>query len=629
MPAKHLTPIEPIPPPPQAPPSAGWGQRIENAGERFGASVHNRLAQGIRNILAWALQDVIEAFEAGAIEVYGELAARITDNPDAPEELKALVRKVFSGESQGAAAALASFGGSVGTNVAGNLLTPLFNLTRYLSEGQIHSARFDPATAFQAARRDPPHAGRFLLDLVDLGWSEERIAAIGSLTTQRVGESDLLTLWLRGTIGDTELEEELFKRGWPTLTIPDLKELRQVIPNVTDLIRMAVREAFNDEVAARFEYDADYPAQVDEWAQKQGLAPEWSKRYWRAHWELPSVQAGFEMLHRLRPGTTDTPFTADDLLTLLRTADIPRFFRDRLMKISYNPYTRVDIRRMFKVGILDRDGVKSAYLDGGYDEEHAENLTKFTVMDVSSDERDLTRGAVITGYKRALVTRDDAQTQLKSFGYDDNETEFWLSLADWEIQAAALDEAVSRVKFLYTNGEIEMGQVYAELGPFNLPAIQVQNYLKQWDVIRRNKVALPSEADLFDFYQLNIIDLGVVQTNLQNKGYSPERIEWLTRRNDLEQAEKAAKDAALAQAEQERIAKAEAATAYQKAAADIDVTIAQYKVSIADNKLALHDIEEGPDKEAVKKAVDELKVQIAEAQLAKAELKVTPPAPPT
>jgi len=625
--AKPLSPYENIPLPPQAPPSAGWGQRIENALVRFLIGVLNAAFTGIQNILAWGFQHFTESFEAGLIDVLARQAGELTDDPDTPDEVRTILSEMISGSSQGGVATLAGFGAQMGMGISSGFMAPLLRLLSYKIDKKKHTARMDPAAAIAAVWRSGPWNEQAAQGLRELGWSDELILAWTTLLARRLPEADLLQWSLRNPGHEGEVTDELKLRGWNSPDDERLVQLTQIIPNVTDLIRMAVREAFNDEVAARFEYDADFPAEVDEWAQKQGLAPEWSKRYWRSHWELPSVQAGFEMLHRLRPGTTDTPFTADDLLTLLRTADIPRFFRDRLMQVSYNPYTRVDIRRMFKLGILDQDGVKSAYLDGGYDEEHAENLTKFTLMDVSSAERDLTRGAVITGYKRALMTRDDAKAQLLGFGYDDNEAEFWLSLADWEIQAAALDEAVSRVKFLYTNGEIEMGQVYAELGPFNLPAIQVQNYLKQWDVLRRNKVALPSERDLFDFYQLNIIDLGVVQLNLQNKGYSPERIDWLTRRNDLEQAEKASKEAALAQAEQERIAKAEAATAYQKATAAIDVTIAQYRVAIADRKLALHDIEKGPEQEAVKKEIAEIQVFIAEEQQTKAELKVTPPEP--
>ncbi|GAI75482.1 unnamed protein product, partial [marine sediment metagenome] len=76
------------------------------------------------------------------------------------------------------------------------------------------------------------------------------------------------------------------------------KELAYQIPPVADLITMAVREAFTPSIAAQFGQYADFPAEFEKFAKMKGLAPEWAKRYWAAHWSLPSPQQGFEMLHR-------------------------------------------------------------------------------------------------------------------------------------------------------------------------------------------------------------------------------------------------------------------------------------------------------------------------------------------
>ena len=152
---------------------------------------------------------------------------------------------------------------------------------------------------------------------------------------------------------------------------------------------MAVREAWNDEVAERFDYDQGIELLPSEPFEAQGLSMDWVKRYWRAHWVLPSVTAGDQMLHRLRPGTTDNPFTNDDLRTLLRTADISPFFIERMIEISFATYTRVDLRRMFKAGVLTEDEVYQGYLDIGYDEAKARNLSDFAILDARENERDL------------------------------------------------------------------------------------------------------------------------------------------------------------------------------------------------------------------------------------------------
>ncbi|GAH79863.1 unnamed protein product, partial [marine sediment metagenome] len=75
------------------------------------------------------------------------------------------------------------------------------------------------------------------------------------------------------------------------------------------------------------------------WAGKKGLSKEWSERYWAAHWNLPSPQQGFEMLHR-------GVINVSELNMLLRALDVMPFWRDKLTAIAFRRLTRVDIRRM-------------------------------------------------------------------------------------------------------------------------------------------------------------------------------------------------------------------------------------------------------------------------------------------
>jgi len=150
------------------------------------------------------------------------------------------------------------------------------------------------------------------------------------------------------------------------------KELAYQIPPVADIITMAVREAFTPAIAARFGQYEDLPTEFVEWVQKKGLSKEWAERYWAAHWSLPSPQQGFEMLHRGVIGV-------DDLNMLMRALDIMPFWRDKLTQIAFRPLSRVDVRRMFALGVLDVGGVRKAYTDLGYNDYNANLMTNFTI----------------------------------------------------------------------------------------------------------------------------------------------------------------------------------------------------------------------------------------------------------
>jgi hypothetical protein len=183
---------------------------------------------------------------------------------------------------------------------------------------------------------------------------------------------DIISYELRRDPSLSNLHTELRKIGVHENYHGLYKELAYQIPPVADIITMAVREAFTPEIAARFGQYQDLPSEFVEWAGKKGLSKEWAERYWAAHWSLPSAQQGFEMLHRGVIGV-------DDLNMLMRALDIMPYWRDKLIKIAYRRLTRVDVRRMFALGVIDVSGVRKAYTDLGYNEYDANLMTNFTI----------------------------------------------------------------------------------------------------------------------------------------------------------------------------------------------------------------------------------------------------------
>ena len=294
------------------------------------------------------------------------------------------------------------------------------------------------------------------------------------------------------------------------------------------------------------------------------------------------------MMHRLRPGKTDNPFSIDDLQTLLRTADISPFFIDRLIEISFAPYTRVDLRRMYKAGVLNEDQVYQGYLDIGYDEEKARNLADFAILDARGKERDLTKGLIVSAYKRGTIERSEAISGLVDLRYTALDAEFIITIADAELAKKTTDAQLDRVEFLYMEGEIDEGGVYTELGPLNLPGDQVQGLIIQWEISKRKKRTLPSRADLEGFYRNDLIDLGALQSGLSKRRIADEDITLFINQLDLEIADAAAKEAERAQVAQERIEAAVTKTVYQTEKAALDVMIADANREIADIKLVLN-----------------------------------------
>ena len=249
---------------------------------------------------------------------------------------------------------------------------------------------------------------------------------------------------------------------------PYQKELnaryQNLIPGASDNVLFALREVWDP--VRRVELLAETPGQkyYDRLAQN-GFAGEIADDYWASHWVLPSVGQLNEMLHR-------RIINSDTWWRFVKYNDFDPTVRPWLKAISYNPYTRVDTRRMWDLRLLTEAELKSNYLDLGYDEEHAEKMTIWTKVYVLAvelrarfnkgwiteaevrtaltdagmpvervseymekilkadkaervaAERDLTKTDITRSVKKGLLTKDEGVERLMEFGYDEDEAAF-------------------------------------------------------------------------------------------------------------------------------------------------------------------------------------------------------------
>lgn len=255
-------------------------------------------------------------------------------------------------------------------------------------------------TIISLLRRNKLSEGDAKLFIRDLGYGESDATLQATLAYEFLSVGELVTAWLREDISEGSLNELLRELGLQEREQTIIKKLAFFIPPIPDLVRFAVREAFSPEQVQKLSLDAEFPTDFETWSKRQGVSSDWAHKYWRAHWELPSITQAFEMFHRTTYGKIDDGAdqlgTADGkpyynvigkstLDALLKAQDVAPVWRDKLTAISYNPLTRVDIRRMYSLGVIDRDQVKKAYFDEGYNAENAELITRFVEIDAADD----------------------------------------------------------------------------------------------------------------------------------------------------------------------------------------------------------------------------------------------------
>jgi hypothetical protein len=145
--------------------------------------------------------------------------------------------------------------------------------------------------------------------------------------------------------------------------------------------------------------------------------------------------------------------------------------------------------------------------------------------------------------------------------------------------------------------------------------------LELWITERENQIALPTLAQIENFYELGISTLEDFTRILKRRGYSDETIKWNIQRMDIEKQLRAQKDAEKAEADNERLVKSKTASQYQKDKSEYDLAIAQAKAEITDIDVALHGTLTDDEVISLKSRKDDLKLFISQINVAKAQLR--------
>jgi len=284
---------------------------------------------------------------------------------------------------------------------------------------------------------------------------------------------------------------------------------------------MAVREAFTPDIAARFGQYEDYPADLTRFAAMNGISEDWTKRYWAAHWSLPSPQQGFAMFQR-------GIITQEELNLLLRALDIMPFWREKLTNLAYNPLTRVDVRRMYALGVLSEEEVEKAYKDAGYSDENARRLRAFVVKGTIRSQSGMTVSKIITAYKQGLTDRNSAFATVSALGVRPQNVSDILDAADKQLQWQQTKDAIAAIGNEYKQDIRNEQQTREALVGLRLSGNKINNLIARWkkDGITAH-ATLWTKADVVSMLKKKLISVARANTELGLLGFNAERSQVL------------------------------------------------------------------------------------------------------
>lgn len=359
---------------------------------------------------------------------------------------------------------------------------------------------------------------QYIKILNEAGFSDNVGEAIFQSSQALLNAADYINLYRRKEIGQEAFYSKMEALHFDKDSIGMVLKASEFFPSANDLVRFAVRDVYAPAVVQKFRLKEGLPDAFVKESEKAGLPNEQAVNYWMAHWELPSAQQGFSMLHR-------RIITKDDMSKLLKSLDIVPFWRDALIKLSYNPMTRVDVRRMYAADIMDEKAVYEAYLDIGYSPENAVRMRDFAVHSSGADMQGMTRASLVKAFKSDVITSSQLSNYLKGLGYSRDVLEFWLSMAEHEKDMQELNSLKKEIIGQYHAGIITADQARAQLEAHDLPSWYIKKTVDDMQKAVSERVKLPSRTDLDRWLEEQLITEDNYHTRMKALGYSQSDIE--------------------------------------------------------------------------------------------------------
>lgn len=417
-----------------------------------------------------------------------------------------------------------------------------------------------------------------------LGYRDEDIDIMINAYQIQMQEPFLREAVMRDLITENAWTLGMIHLGYKPEDTPLIRQLIENPPSVQDAITFAVREVYDPQQVEQLQLDSDYEIIKDEFEKvlkANGLNPENGINYWRAHWRLPSPTQLYEMLWRGLINRTE-------LEQALKASDYSPTWRDNLRDIAFKTYTRVDIRRLHKIGLLTDQEVLEANMENGYDLDKAQKLTDFviaengtldnptlisfnlsntfkaffngliseaqtddilsrsglntfeiaiikenakiahfadTLGDVTKDNRRRIISKLSNGYIKGVLSESYVRQEFARVGYPQANIDEEIQFLKVEQEILEREKTVDILLGQYSKYLIDTNELSILLSQHNYTAGEIQDVIRLWDTIRDNRKTLPTKTEAVKFFQLDLISEDRYKDILRGHGIAEEFID--------------------------------------------------------------------------------------------------------
>lgn len=577
---------------------------------------------GFDNLTAQIVKFVRESDEVEFVVLLDNIMSVMLDFVKDDKELSKLFGDLRTRKHQVGAALLSSMGQSVVGGVTGSLLGSLLAKPTMALNAKIRPALPDPQAMLKVHYLKLWDRNKLNAQLALHGFADGYIADTIEANKNRLDAPQLIQLMRRYPEFSRDLDTLIKARGWADADLDWLSALTLNHPSPQDIISFAVRETFSEEQVRRLDLDANFPEAARVEAEKGGLAPGWFKHYWRAHWQLPPATMGFEFFHRYFKPNDPNHFSREDLGSLLTALDIAPTWHDKMLGLSSNLLTRVDLRRVWKAGVagVDDQFVYDEYRRSGYDDFRAKAILEWLRWENNKEDLDLTKEEVHKAYVQGIYKYKEASEALKAAEPNEGDRKFLLTLWDAEIKRNENEAQIDLIKSEYVDGQYDEVEMIRRLASLGLSTTQQSTLTIQFGIARRKAIKHLTRQEIELLYENNQIQLSELNGKLDALGYVQPELGQMIFIITLNVNKRKQKELEDTQKEQERLQTATATTSYQVETAQVNTQIAQLNAQIAELKLTAVQSDDAELSGEIESTILEIKKDIAYLNVSKAQI---------
>jgi len=218
--------------------------------------------------------------------------------------------------------------------------------------------------------------------------------------------------------------------------------------------------------------------------------------------------------------------TIDIVKTFLKQADYDIRWRDRLLAISYSPLTRVDLRRIYTLGLIDDKELKARLMEIGYTEKDAELLMEFYHNLRAEEAREWTKSEIRNLLYYGLINDTEAKIMLERLGYEEEDAKLLIDLWKAKITEKDMRETQRYIRDAYALGQITRVEAEAQLKACGLSEEVIKVVLDKEEKRRMSSQRLPSTSTIVKWLKLGIITKDVAYRLLKRINVADDVIDY-------------------------------------------------------------------------------------------------------